>query len=107
MEANIKYILGVIIMLTVLGGTAFTVDDRFAKADTVAAEILEVKQAIQLTNKLLVQKIDSDQAKIIQARIWTIEDRYFEKQMPDTVLEELRKLKVELVELRASLRSTD
>ncbi len=40
----------------------------------------------------LDQKIVADQLKAAQARIWALEDRYREKTMPTTVLEEYRQL---------------
>lgn len=49
---------------------------------------------MQMSNRL-EQKILSDRANYLQERIWKLEDRYRNKQMPQTIIEDIRKLKKE------------
>jgi len=51
----------------------------------------------------LEHKIVTDQLKAVQGRIWALEDRYRDKDMPTTVFEEYRALKEEKEKLKEQL----
>lgn len=89
--------LRTIVTLASLVGIAFSayfyIDSRYALA-----------RDLQLVEVRLEQKINSDQINNLQRRIWSIEDRYSDVQMPETVAEELRELKLQLEQLKEKLR---
>ncbi len=92
-----KNILSLIIaLLTIIGitfGVYFYMEKRYALAD----ELTKVTQRLD-------EKIDSDRYNQIQDRIWKIQDRYRNKQMEDTVKEELRQLEKEKEELNNKIK---
>ncbi len=96
-----KSIMGVIIMLTALGGTAFTIDARYAKNDTLSS----VQADIQKVETRLDRKILNDRANRLQERIWKYEDRYEDKVMPEDTKEIVRDLKRELAEIELKLKT--
>lgn len=49
-------------------------------------------------------KITSDQLESIQERIWKIEDRFYNKNMPNTVKEEYRNLLEDKEDLKGKLK---
>ena len=98
-STGFKTLVGFLIALTTLVGTAFTVDNRYAKDE----QVKQVEQQVQKVEKRLDKKILKDRANALQERIWKLEDRYEKKKMPKTVQEELRKLKIELVDIQKNL----
>lgn len=71
--------------LLLVTGTAFSI---FFFNETRYADSALVEQVAMR----LDQKIVADQLKVVQARIWALEDRYRDKTMPTTVFEEYRLL---------------
>ena len=98
-STGFKAFVGFLIAISTLVGTAFTVDNRYAKDD----QVKQVEQQVQKVEKRLDKKILKDRANALQERIWKLEDRYEKKKMPKTVQEELRKLKIELVDIQKNL----
>ena len=98
-STGFKAFVGFLIAISTLVGTAFTVDNRYAKDD----QVKQVEQQVQKVEKRLDKKILKDRANALQERVWKLEDRYEKKKMPKTVQEELRKLKAELVEIQKGL----
>jgi len=76
-----KTIIGILAILGVFFGAYQYQEMRYAKC----GELKAVEQRLDY-------KIVSDQAQSIQQRIWTLEERYKGNIMPESVLEEYRKL---------------
>jgi hypothetical protein len=100
-----KYVGGIGALVGTLYGGGNYVDTRYAHQDDV-----------QLMSMRLDQKILADRAAQLQARRWTIEDRYGLDlaEAPDTVKEEYRRIREELDDLdqemaaqRAEMRQMD
>ena len=98
-STGFKTIVGFLIALTTLVGTAFTVDNRYAKDE----QVKKVEQKVEKVEKRLDKKILKDRANALQERIWKLEDRYNGKEIPATVKEELRKNKAELIQITKEL----
>ena len=98
-STGFKTIVGFLIALTTLVGTAFTVDNRYAKDQ----QVKKVEQKVQKVEKRLDVKILKDRANALQERIWKLEDRYNGKKIPTTIKEELRKNKAELIQITKEL----
>ena len=60
-----------IIALTTLVGTAFTLDNRYAKQTQTTAKIDSVEQTIQQVEQRLDKKILKDRADVLQERFQT------------------------------------
>jgi hypothetical protein len=82
--------------LIVIVGTAFSIfffnEARYADSGTME------QVSIRLEHKIV-----SDQLRAVQGRIWALEDRHRDKEMPITVLEEYRVLKEEKRKLKEQL----
>ena len=98
-STGFKAFVGFLITISTLVGTAFTVDNRYAKNE----QVKQVEQQVQKVEKRLDKKILKDRANALQERIWKLEDRYNGKKIPAAVKEELRKNKAELVQIRKDL----
>ena len=98
-STGFKTIVGFLIALTTLVGTAFTVDNRYAKDQ----QVKKVEQKVEKVEKRLDKKILKDRANALQERIWKLEDRYNGKKIPTTIKEELRKNKAELIQITKEL----
>ena len=98
-STGFKAFVGFLIAISTLVGTAFTVDNRYAKNE----QVKQVEQQVQKVEKRLDKKILKDRANALQERIWKLEDRYNGKKIPAAVKEELRKNKAELVQIRKDL----
>ena len=92
---RISVISGVLISLSILTGTLFKLDSRWAKAGDV--EQLAIR---------LEQKIQSDRADNIQERLWKLEDKfgYDVSKMPPTIRDQYRILQQERQEINRKLR---
>jgi len=77
---NYKSILAVIVTLVTLGGVIIAMEQHYAKASDV--------QQIECSLNLYILSQRADQ---LQQRIWTIEDRYQNKEMPQEVKDSYRK----------------
>lgn len=77
-------ILAILVSLSTIAGIGLTLDNRFAKAESV--------NQLRSEFKLFVLR---QRMKALQERLWHLEDRYPET-MPVTVKEEYRRLKQEL-----------
>ena len=88
-------ILGALLILVtgILGANQY-LDLKFA----LAADVTRLASRLD-------QKIVSDQLYSTQQRIWTIEDRYINSTMPNTVKEEMRKLIQQKQMLEQELRT--
>lgn len=87
-----KVLESVIVLSAVLGifwGGYRFIDNTYAKAE-------EVKQLEQR----LDHKILADQLYEVQKRLWTLDDRYQNKKMPESVREEYRALLKKVEELK-------
>jgi hypothetical protein len=94
MRFNLATAISLITLLSMLFGTYFWIEARYAKAD-------DLKE----TNQRLDYKIKSDQADSIQGRLWKLEDRYQDpKKMPPTVYEEYRVLKEQKKSIDGTLK---
>jgi hypothetical protein len=92
-----------IVAITTLLGTAFTVDNRYAKQTQTTAKIDSVEQTIQKVEQRLDKKILKDRANVLQERIWKYEDRYEDKPMPDSIKEVIRDLQKEFDDVTKEL----
>lgn len=81
---KLSLVLGIILAFMSIGGSAYQIDKRFAKAEQV-----------QQIEWRLDQKIIKDRVEALQERIWRLEDRYYNEKMPEEVKDEVRKLKHE------------
>lgn len=94
--AIVSIITGLVAIIAI--GTK--IDNRWAKANDV--EIVQVQQ--QQLETRLDRKILEDIAENIQNRIWMLDDRYkTTSNMPASVKEEYRKLKVKLKQIYKKL----
>ena len=97
MKLSSNTVLTVLVSVGSILGMAFAayfyIETNYAKAAVVA----QVEQRLDY-------KIKSDQSKEIQQRIWQLDDRYEEKQMPETVKEEYRKIQEEKKQLDEELK---
>ena len=98
-STGFKTLVGFLIALSTVVGTAFTVDNRYAKDQ----QVKQVEQKVKQVEKRLDKKILKDRANALQERIWKLEDRYNGKKIPAAVKEELRKNKAELTQIRKDL----
>ena len=99
METPIKRLslyLTIAISIGTIIAAVLIVDNRWAKAERVAS--LECR---------LDRKITQDQADWTQRRIWTLQDRYQDKPMPQSVREEDRQLRKQLDQLLDELREDE
>jgi replicative DNA helicase len=92
-----------IVAITTLLGTAFTVDNRYAKQTQTQEKIDSVEQTIQKVEQRLDKKILKDRANVLQERIWKYEDRYEDKPMPDSIKEVIRDLQKEFDDVTKEL----
>ena len=99
-STGFKTLVGFLIALSTVVGTAFTVDNRYAKEK----QVKKVEQKVQKVEKRLDKKILKDRANALQERIWKLEDRYNGKKIPSAVKEELRRNKEELEEIKEELK---
>lgn len=83
MLKKVSVIVGITVGLLTIGGGVVAVCDYFAKAED-----------LKLVEYRLDQKIRQDNCNRIQDRIWMLEDRYRGKDMPKSVKEEYRTLKL-------------
>lgn len=81
---RLSLILGIVLGISTLVGSAIGVNEYFAKAADV--ELIAMR---------LEQKIAQDRCDWIQQRIWQLEDRFNGADMPPSVREEYRKLKAD------------
>jgi hypothetical protein len=80
-----------------------TYEAKFATAEDIQA----IRADIQLIGKRLENKINTDRVHTLQARIWTLEDRYGGPGVPNASLaekEHYRELKSDLQLLMVKLR---
>jgi hypothetical protein len=105
MLKKISVILGIVVALLTAGGAWFTLDNRWAKAE----DMKNIDTKLNKISKRLDQKILEDNFSNIQARIWSLEDRYRDKEMPQAVKEELRQLlekkRVAIIKIDAIIKS--
>ena len=87
--------IAVLVGLSTLLGTAFTIDSRYAKVDYVTQ-----------IDKRLELKILQDRANALQERMWKIEDRYGMEvsDMPEDKRDQYRKLKKEYDEIMEKIK---
>lgn len=85
-------VVSIIAAVFVIIGGLYSYDQRVAKATDVLVMGTQIK--------LLYEKFDTEQKirriQVVQERIWILNDRYLDKKMPQSVLEELRRLEAEL-----------
>ncbi|MBI5599652.1 MAG: hypothetical protein HY890_07950 [Deltaproteobacteria bacterium] len=85
---RIRNTIGIVVAFIAFGGfiwgTYSYLDSKFAKA----ADMKRIEQ--RLDGKILEDRVSD-----IQKRLWTLEERYYKKDMPESVKEEYRNLKEE------------
>lgn len=81
---QIKLWIAIIVGMLTIVGSLYAFDKHYAKAERL--EMVELR---------LSQKILQDRADWIQERIYRLEDRYVDRIMPQSVIEEYRRLKDE------------
>lgn len=96
MKKLIEGILAVAAVMGIFWGGYRFIDNTFAKA----AEMEQLEQRLD-------HKILSDQLYEAQKRVWTLDDRYSGKKMPESVKEEYRALAKKIEELEQKLKSLD
>ena len=96
-------IIGATIGLFTIIGTFFTVDNRYAKQDQV--EIIEEK--IKVVDKRLDLKIMRDRGDYLQERIWKVEDRYFDKEIPQEQKDNVRRWQKEYDSIMKKISKSD
>lgn len=82
-------------LFAVIGGL-YSYDQRKANA----ADVLVMRQEIQLLYKQFQDDQDKRRARDIESRLWTLEQRYENQEMPVSVKEEVFRLNQELKDLR-------
>jgi len=90
---KISLIIGIVIGITTISGLAYKGYGHFAKTEYV------MQLSMRLDNKIIQDRIDK-----IQERMWSLEDRYIDRDMPKAVMEEYRQLKIEKEHLINKLR---
>lgn len=100
MTKKLGLILGILISLSTVITILFKVDNRFAKASDVDKKIENVKQKQIQTQQVIIDletrfeiKLLEDRASALLERIWKLEDRFYNKEMPSEVKDEYRRLK--------------
>ena len=78
--------------VTLIGGL-YAVDCHYAKADR-----------LELVEQSLKQYIQQNRANWLQERLYMLEDRYYNKEMPLSVKEEYRRLKDEWLAITKKLQ---
>lgn len=84
MLKKISVILGIVIALGTIVSFCFAVNSIYAK-----------QSYVKNLEQRLDYKIKQDRYNTLQERIWKLEDRYHNKEMPISVKEEIRKLREE------------
>jgi hypothetical protein len=92
---RLSIILGIVLALSTLIGGLFTLDRRWAKAESV-----------QQLSVRLEQKILEDRQFALQERIWRLEDRYKGRAVacPPEIKMEIRNLKQDLMGIDKALK---
>jgi hypothetical protein len=95
-------LIGLIVGACTMVGTAFTIDNRYAKTSDMA----EVNEYVQQVDKRLEIKILKDRANALQERMWKIEDRYGDdvSKMPKDKRDQYRKIKKEYDEIMEKIK---
>jgi len=89
-KTTIGQIVGVLTLISIIGGGVFLFDDRYAKA-------AQVNQQVHKLHQRLEQKIQGDKRFMLQQRIWQLEDRFPDgNQMPQVVKEQIRLYREEI-----------
>ena len=99
-EKIVGLIGGFLAIIAVAFGAYFHFENKFFTI--VNAE--EVKKEVGQISKRLDQKIEGDRLKIIEERVWRVEEKAEKRKLTDLEKEELRKLKAEKEELSKSLK---
>jgi Co/Zn/Cd efflux system component len=86
LSKKITTIISILVGILTACGAWVVLDSHWAKAEDVKA----VNTKIDKLSKRLDQKILEDRRSNIQNRIWSLEDRYENEDMPQSVIEELR-----------------
>ena len=69
---RVNTVIGIIIVILTMVGSAFTIDSRYAKKD----DVQKVAEQVAVVDKRLEIVILKDRANALQERLWKIEDRY-------------------------------
>ena len=95
-------LIGIILGACTMVGTAFTIDNRYAKTSDMA----DVNEYVQQVDQRLEVKILKDRANALQERMWKIEDRYGDdvSKMPKDKRDQYRKVKKEYDEIMEKIR---
>jgi hypothetical protein len=96
MLKKIATITGIIVSIGVIAGFIFQHDQSLARA----SDLLKVRAEITILYKQYEDDKKTSRATTVQERIWTLDERFIEKPMPQSVKEEYRRLVVELNKLR-------
>ncbi len=98
MLKKLGLLTSVIVSICVIGGFIIQHDQSLARA----SELLKVRTEVKILYKKYENDKKTNRANNVQERIWVLEERFLNKQMPRSVKEEYRRLQVELTRLRAA-----
>lgn len=93
---TIGSIIGVLTLFGIFFGAYQYMESRYALSE----EVKKIEQ--RLDYKIMV-----DQFKAVQQRIWTIEDRFQNKQMDQTTKDELRQLQTDRDQMKVKIDNMD
>jgi hypothetical protein len=99
MSKSMQKWIAIFTLFGILFGAFLFLDKRYSLVSTVQA----LAETVKLVENRLDWKITVDQLNALQDREWKITDRYANRTMPDTVKEELRKIRKQIGELQLKL----
>lgn len=96
---RVSIIAGIAIAGATIIGGAIALDRKYDES----AEVSAIASDLELTKQRLDVKILQDRISGAQSRIWSLEDRYRGRSMPQATTEEIRRLKTQINEWRRQL----
>jgi len=91
MWKKVAFWSGLFLTLTAIGGLVWNFETRWNQTQPCIANAKEIK----LTQLRIEQKIQEDNARNLQQRIWDLEKAYAGQEVPHAVKIEIDKLKIE------------
>jgi len=94
--------------ITIIGSLYF-LDTKWEESPDInglQGVVVSLKEQVNFQGDRLDQKILQDRTDWVQERIFLLEDRHIEIKMSQTIKEEYRKLKIELIVNLAKLKNT-
>ena len=100
---KIGIVLSIIVAVISISTAAIKLDRRWAKqayVSIVEGKVSEIEKDVDSVGLRLEHKILRDDIRNYQQRIWDIEDRYKNKEMPPDIKNEYRNLQMEKEEMQ-------